>query len=389
MENIYQKYYLSDQITTEMIKDAIVVFDTSALLDLYYYSETTLSVIFHNVFTYLDKRLWIPAQVYYEFLKNKDKVALKPAHSYKILIEKPKSGADGGHVSNIIKITSDLDKSLIVELKNQLKTLKEKTKVADKHPYIEQVAFDNIDIEIANFENQIKDFQEKVDVFTEEITKKINEKISAINSNADDMISKMVSEKFAVGDEFTYSQMTYIAKEGEFRYKEEIPPGYEDSKSKNGLQKYGDLFAWKQILIYAKKKKKDVLLITNDVKEDWFDLETQAPRFELLKEFNSETGRKIWTLNMKTFLYKMNSILDTNEESLEAAIEEVNVIQNEKDKNIETANSRYYKMLLENLWCIDIDENNDVLQEVQSNGEWRVDGRPHIFELVKKREKIK
>ena len=174
--------------------------------------ETTLSVIFHNVFTYLDKRLWIPAQVYYEFLKNKDKVALKPAHSYKILIEKPKSGADGGHVSNIIKITSDLDKSLIVELKNQLKTLKEKTKVADKHPY---------------------------------------------------------------------------------------------------------------------------------------------------------------------------------EESLEAAIEEVNVIQNEKDKNIETANSRYYKMLLENLWCIDIDENNDVLQEVQSNGEWRVDGRPHIFELVKKEGKNK
>lgn len=385
MENIYNKYYLSDEKTIEMLKNAIVIFDTSALLDLYYYSEVTLNVIFNNVFKYLKKRLWIPAQVYFEFLKNKDKVSVKPAQSYKSLLEKPTNGTDGGHINNIKKVSDELDKKAIIELKNQLKTLKEKTKVSDKHPYIDQCNFEGIDFDIAEFESHIKTFQEKINIFIDNLTLIINEKVESINCNVDDLISAMVKKKFTIGNEFTYSQMVDIAKEGEFRYKEEIPPGYEDAKDKIGLQKYGDLFAWKQILMYAKEKKEDVLLITNDVKEDWYDISTRAPRFELLKEFNSETGKNFWTFNMKNFLFKMNLLLDSDEKALEAAIAEVDVIQHEKN-NIQQVNNfdiSYYKMLLQNLWCIEIDIDNDVLDEVPYIFNWKIGGTPHLFRVIK------
>lgn len=385
MENIYEKYYLSDESTIEMLKKAVVIFDTSALLDLYYYSEVTLNAISDNVFEYLKKRLWIPAQVYFEFLKNKDKVSVKPAQAYKSLLTKPANGADGGHIENIKRISDELDKKAIIGLKNQLKTLKEKTKVSDKHPYIDQRNFEEIDSDIAKFESQIKTFQEKINVFVNDLTPTINEKVECISDNVDDLISAMVINNFKIGNEISYSQMVDIAKEGEFRYKEEIPPGYEDAKDKIGLQKYGDLFAWKQILMYAKDKKRDVILITNDVKEDWYDIDTQAPRFELLKEFNSETGKNFWTFNMKDFLFKMNQLLDSGERSLDAAIAEVDVIQHEKT-NIQAVGNfdiSYYKMLLQDLWCVEIDIDNDVLDEVPYFPNRKKGKTPHLFKITR------
>lgn len=383
MENIYNKYYLSDENTLEMLKNAIVILDTSALLDLYYYSETTLNMIFENVFEYLKDRLWIPAQVYFEFLKNKDVVAVKPAQTYEALLEKTQNRTDGGHIANIKKISEGLDKKEFVELKNQFKTLKEKTKISDKHPYINQDEFNSIDFDIATFESQINEFQERINIFIDNFTSLINEKANSVNCNVDDMISKMVIDKFSIGEEFTYSQMMYIVKEGEFRYKEEIPPGYEDAKNKIGMQKYGDLFVWKQILIYAKKRKKDVLLITNDVKEDWFDANIQAPRFELLKEFNSETGKHFWAFNMKSFLYKMNLLLDSAEQVSEEAIAEVDVIQNEKNKVYVDLDLYYYEFLLQNLWCLEFDIGKDAIEEVPLDTDWKLEGKSYLYKVIK------
>ena len=47
--------------------------------------------------------------------------------------------------------------------------------------------------------------------------------------------------------------------EGKHRYEFSIPPGYLDRNGKIGTQIFGDLIIWKQMLDYAKKKKKDTL----------------------------------------------------------------------------------------------------------------------------------
>ena len=43
------------------------------------------------------------------------------------------------------------------------------------------------------------------------------------------------------GSELSFKQIYEIILEGDYRYRHQIPPGYEDTKGKEGIQKFGDL----------------------------------------------------------------------------------------------------------------------------------------------------
>ena len=68
--DLFKKYYLDQEAVVNIINEGMIVFDTSALLDFYYYSNEVQQQLFQNTFTELKGRLWIPAQCYFEFLKN-------------------------------------------------------------------------------------------------------------------------------------------------------------------------------------------------------------------------------------------------------------------------------------------------------------------------------
>ena len=57
MKDIFHKYYLTDDAVIHMIDNALIVFDTSALLELYCYSDATQEQITTTVFDYLHGRL--------------------------------------------------------------------------------------------------------------------------------------------------------------------------------------------------------------------------------------------------------------------------------------------------------------------------------------------
>ena len=119
----YNKYYLDRERVVEMIKSAIIVFDTSALLDLYYYSDNTKNTICTTVFDYLNGRMWVPGQVYFEFLKNREKVKNKPIQSYESLISSKTN--DRGFVDKIQYIGSQLGESDIKKIQNGKLSLQE------------------------------------------------------------------------------------------------------------------------------------------------------------------------------------------------------------------------------------------------------------------------
>ena len=84
-----------------------------------------------------------------------------------------------------------------------------------------------------------------------------------------------------------YETIYSICEEGQNRYNKLIPPGYKDAKDKDGLRKFCDLIWWKEVLNYAKNYKKYIILVTDDIKEDWWTRENSDFIFreELLKEF--------------------------------------------------------------------------------------------------------
>ena len=100
------------------------------------------------------------------------------------------------------------------------------------------------------------------------------------------------------------------------RFDAKTPPGYRDADKKASdarptVDPYGDYIAWKQLMQVAASEKKDFILVIDDVKDDWWRIEsdksgkhkyTVGPRPELLEEFHKETGQHVWFYTSEDFL---------------------------------------------------------------------------------------
>ncbi|HIC8645975.1 PIN-like domain-containing protein [Elizabethkingia meningoseptica] len=296
----YNIYELSKEREQKLWEDCIFIFDSSALLDLYYYPEETRDEIYSDVFKKIKDRIWLANHIQYEFLKNRKNVILKPiTENYTPLIDK------------ILKPISDK----IKETETLLDNLKKWTKNKDKHPYIEHS-------EIIKFEGFLKEYSEKYTEFSTEFTSQMEEKKEEISKLKDnDTVLSTIESYFPVGREYSFQEILKIAEEGKIRYEFDIPPGYEDLKKekKVGTQIFGDLIIWKQILEHAKEINKNVVFICNDLKDDWCELDKKAtekriktPRPELIKEFNDYTGKEFWMYNQAQFIYSSNELLKSS-----------------------------------------------------------------------------
>jgi len=94
-----------------------------------------------------------------------------------------------------------------------------------------------------------------------------------------------------------------------------------DDEDKYGIQKYGDLIIWKEILAIAKEKNKSVIFITNDVKEDWYESHDKnenpkCPRHELIKEFQETVGHDVWLYTLKQFIEQLECRFKDDQENV-------------------------------------------------------------------------
>ena len=127
----------------------------------------------------------------------------------------------------------------------------------------------------------------------------------------------------------------------------------------------------------AKKQKKDVILISNDVKPDWWDKEQNAPCYELLKEFNSYTTKRFWCCSMKKFLYLMNQQIKDENKISEKIIDEVEDISKQifEDSLINEIDNLYRGVL--QYWL----DNEYILKDRHEiYSEWRVFGKCYLFD---------
>ena len=161
------------------------------------------------------------------------------------------------------------------------------------------------------------------------IENKLVEKISSISENQTNIFNALVEIMHSkTGERYTQDMITKIEKEGEERYKNGIPPGFNDankklSRSYNGIkyqQKFGDLIIWKDIISKAKEDRiKHVIFVTSDGKRDSkTDLNYKVcvgndgngkekyqiigPRIELIEEMKNETGADFYLMDELEFM---------------------------------------------------------------------------------------
>ena len=272
-----------------IIKDpkTMIVLDTNIILDLARYSLYTSKNIL-KIFNQCIGSIWIPNQVYEEYTKNKYPVfgELKKRYS--------------SFEKNLLEIINESEKKIEKNLNGSYKYFSNKVLLQELSKKIEE------------FRDIIKSYKDSVGIEYDEITSDSPKIIEEIEYFISDL-----RKKERVGEKIGFKEQLDIIKEGEVRYRYKLPPGFMDCE-KNGIEKFGDLFVWKEILKLPSKYKVDnIIFVTNDIKDDWWSKDKSGKlemRRELLDEFNEVNKNTcINFMTMSTFQKYASDVYDLYE----------------------------------------------------------------------------
>ena len=276
MQNKLKEFIpLSDEEKKLIWNNGVFVLDANALLNMCRYTKQSCDELMAIIKNHKDN-LWLPYQVAMEFFNNRISVI---------------EGIRNGFISLLTNV-SKIDEILEKELK--LNDFKNDTAL-------------NVD----KIRNDIKNFKSRT-------SNKIKKWMTEFEKNDKDSLLEEILELYEgkVGDDYDDNDLDKIYDEGGVRYPKSIPPGYADMKEKEKMgnrHKFGDLIWWKQAIDYAKTMQKDLIIVTDDRKEDWWYKVSGriiSPRVELIREFHKETdGRKFLMYQTHQFM-KMAKELD-------------------------------------------------------------------------------
>ena len=335
--DFYEKMTDSLQVDKAIWESTCIVFDTSALLDLYKYSKEACESLFEETFKNIEGCFWIPKHVEYEYILNRSDVIENTKNEYQKL-----NGSNAQNKSHTKSIQDSVN-----SIKNNVQGIEDILKDENIHPYIDSDVCRLKDLQenLASFEEIFQTFQDRV---KNQVDRRFGEIDQVIR---EDYILDYIGKFFKVGREFSFDEQLRIVEEGEIRFRNKIPPGYMDSalggvsgkNVKEGLQQYGDLIIWKQILEYAKEVDKDIMLVINDRKCDWCysrkkSSRIERPREELVLEFAQYSERRFWMYTLSDFIYHLNKHPDIKVSS--RVSEETNAIEEKIDADFQKESSQ-------------------------------------------------
>jgi len=299
-----------DAFRSLLASNPIIVFDTNIYLDLLRYSKNASSDLL-KLYRTVSEDLVATPQIAKEFRRN------FPVVCGVRLSNLSKSKTAIKDAANVF--SSAIDSQTSVFLKYRFSGVEDFKKNAQKKIAEIKRDIDELSGEILQVDSFIAD--QEVKDFFEQIWMK----------------SKQT--------ENTQDELLDIIQKGQTRYRYKIPPGYMDDPQNNkyackdGVDIFGDLIIWQQLIDCAKDKACSAIFVTSDIKEDWFRLtnnQPKSPREELVKEFNEKTGgNDICILTSERFIELLSSIkrVDTFEILLEMQIDDYTdwVISSHKD----------------------------------------------------------
>ncbi|MCE3074768.1 PIN domain-containing protein [Chryseobacterium gwangjuense] len=298
MKTSFQGYYkkTDDEIKT-IWDNGLIVFDTNVLLNLYRYSDTTRETLIDLISKFSDK-IYLPHQAALEYNRNR----------YEVIAEQEKAYKD--FLSKISQIQQDLQST-------------------NKPPFLSSSIDSKLNEAFENVSMEVEDSIKKYCGFLKDDP--IYNKLTALF-------------KSKLGDEFNNVELEIIYEEGENRYVKKIPPGFEDEKTKDNFRKFGDLVLWKQIIKISKDLNKDIILITDERKTDWWwklkDGRNMGPRQELVEEIYKESQKQFHMYSSERFLSYGQTYL--KEQINKKALEEIQAMKSAELENLKYFDNKNY-----------------------------------------------
>ena len=301
MKSILEEYenFSQEKIAT-IWERAVIVLDTNILLNLYRYSESTRDNIIQVMEAFKD-RLWMPYQVGIEYFNNRESTFMA-----------------------IAKMGDGLKKQLDEGKKDLLNAYNKKE--TSRHPHLDKTELGKA------YDDAVKAVKEFID----------QQSAKLHDYKSDDIVLKKLLAFYdgKVGNDFTTEELFKIYQEGETRYAGLVPPGFKDEAEKRGKglrHLFGDLIIWKDVIRYSKEHDVDIIFVTEDTKEDWWNKKNgNRPHLELIREFRKETGgHTILMYQQKGFLDASNQkIEDSTTKEVEETSKEDERIAHERTETI-------------------------------------------------------
>lgn len=266
----------TDAEKEDIWETATFVFDTNVLLNLYRVSSQTRGEL-KRAMKSVSGRVWLPYHIAWEYMKNRHEVVFECGRRYDS-IDKA-IDAFLGTCKDLLRLREDDG-----EFKNLEKSLR---KWKSGHKAKNRPAADFSKDEI--LEHLLGLFEGRT------------------------------------GQPYSEDRLKELFEEGKERYAKQVPPGYKDAmkaKENADCNQYGDYIIWREILDYAKENQSDIVYVTSDQKEDWWQIahgKTVGPRVELRKEFSDETGHRLMFYTTESFLRRFS---ESKGETVEPEVKE-------------------------------------------------------------------
>ncbi len=318
----------------------LVVLDTNILLELYR-QPANISMDVISALEQIIGNIYVPQQVYNEYLRNYQKVCGDEKKKYK-------------------KVSNELSET-VKKMQNDIASRASEYR---KHNYTDVQQL------LSDLNGIIAEMQQVINEYEKNHREEIRLNTEFLENDRVKQFVDLLSSRGCIGDKTKFSERLLILQEGQVRYENMIPPGYMDAK-KEGIDKYGDLFVWKSIISVAKERNSTILFVCNDVKEDWWETAKDAPvdlRQELLEEFSEVNPTlKIYFLTLEKFfayiaeelkLGKSKSALQLSatqdaekilseyeeeiEQSVQEYLQELNIEEELEEEFIETEDEKIY-----------------------------------------------
>lgn len=296
LRNLFSGYYLPTESDFQQLwSDAIFVFDTNVLLNLYSYPEDVRNVFF-SVLGKLEDRIWVPYQVGLEFHRNR--------------------------FSRIKQANQRVEKLLLMIRNNGEQLANE----------VKSIELEKRNIGISDIHDRLKAVQDAHAALSDAVQLACD-KLPPISLN--DPIGEQICQLLegrvglppAVQDE-----LDKLVADAQERFDKKIPPGFADADKGEEIfrdggityqRKFGDLILWRQLLNHADQHTiKKVVFVTGDKKKDWWlteDGKTLGPLPELVQEIKASSPVELfWMYSADQFLQNAEKHLKATEVTPEA-----------------------------------------------------------------------
>lgn len=258
------------------LAEGLVLVDTNVLLNLYRSAVEPREELL-NVLEQLGDRLWLPHQVIAEFWRHREEAVLD------------------------LQDAAETARKALSKLLDQ--------SLAALHTWTNRVALP--DDQVATLDEALANGFQQIEVAISHATRQTQEQQS--NNTHDDRVLARLEPilRGRVGRPLDTSAQAAAISEGMRRVAAKEPPGYEDA-DKPGTDAAGDYIIWEQTLLEAAERKVTVLLVTEDLKQDWWHFvrgQRRGPRVELVEEMRDRAGVQLLVTRTEQLLRLAPEIL--------------------------------------------------------------------------------